>query len=77
MEPGQERGELLNRAPVRVRVPAVEHRIAGGVRAELHQQPRPSLLADHVPVRGQEQFPRGLGQGLPGCETLVLRAHAR
>ena len=45
MEPGEKRGELCNRAPVRVRVPAVEHGIAGGMRAELHQQLRPSLLA--------------------------------
>jgi hypothetical protein len=73
MEPGQECGELRDRAPVRVRVPAVEHGIAGGVCAELHQQLRPSLLADHVPVGCQEQLPRRLGQGLPGRDTLVLR----
>src|SRR6266516_1274171 len=73
MDPGQERGKLRDRAPVRVRVPTVKYRIAGGVRAELHQQLRPSTIADLVPVRGQEQFPRGLGQGLPGYETLVLR----
>jgi len=74
MNPAENRGDAPDRAGVRLGVPLVQLRVAGGMSAEFHEQLRPSGLSSSVGCRRHDQFPQSVGTGRGRSDALVLRA---